>query len=317
MAEPVKLSNIAATLLPPTITEPIFSRTAETSAVMQLARRIPLSMTAQTAIPVPMDIPQAGWVNEGGSKPTGSSSINVKTMAGKKLAVLVPVSEEVARSNAAGLYSQIQQDLPVALSRAFDLAAIHGKTPQGNAGPFDDYLAETSNTVVLGTATKANGGVWTDIVNGEAKVIDSNFDVTGYVADPRLRPTLLTSVDLNGRPIFVDTMASLGPGAAGSRSLNGVPLAYSRGISGKLVRDSGSTDTGLRMIGGDWSQAAYGVGMDITMKVSTEANYKDADGNWHSAFQENLVLLLCEAYFGFVIGDEEAFVTYTSTPGGS
>ncbi|WP_344447701.1 phage major capsid protein, partial [Kitasatospora nipponensis] len=182
--------------------------TAETSAVMQLARRIPLSMTAQTAIPVSMDIPQAGWVNEGGSKPTGTESMNVKTMAGKKVAVLVPVSEEVARSNAAGLFTQLQQDLPVALSRAFDLAAIHGKSPSGAAGPFDDYLAETTNSVVLGTATKANGGIWKDLVDGEAKVIDDNYDVTGYVADPRLRPMLLGATDTNGRPIFVGTAPS-------------------------------------------------------------------------------------------------------------
>ncbi len=314
---PVKLSNINATLLPPTITEPIFNRAVEGSAVMQLARRIPLAMTAQTAIPVSMDVPQAGWVSEGGSKPTGTETIGVKTMAGKKVAVLLPMSEEVVRSNAAGLYAQVQQDLPVALSRAFDLAAIHGKTPQGNAGPFDDYLAETTNSVTLGTATKTNGGVWKDLVDGEALVIDDNYDVTGYVADPRLRPTLLGAVDNNGRPLFVDTTGSLGPGAAGGRSLMGVPLAYSRGISGKLVRQSTSADTGLRMLGGDWSQCAYGVGMDITMKISTEANYKDADGNWHSAFQENLVLLLCEAYFGFVIGDENAFVKYVAPGGGS
>ncbi|KDN84382.1 phage major capsid protein [Kitasatospora cheerisanensis] len=314
---PVKLSNVNSTLLPPTITAPIFNRVAETSAVMQRARRIPLSMTASTAIPVSMDIPNAGWVNEGGSKPTGTESMTVKTMAGKKVAVLVPVSEEVARSNAAGLYSQIQQDLPVALSRAFDLAAIHGKTPSGAAGPFDDHLAETTNSITLGTATKTNGGIWKDIVDGEALVIDDNYDVTGWVADPRLRPQLLNAVDNNGRPLFVDTTSALGPGAAGAGSLLGLPLDYSRGISGKLVRASGTSDTGLRMIGGDWSQCAYGVGMDITMKLSTEANYKDADGNWHSAFQENLVLLLCEAHFGFVIGDENAFVKYVAAGGGS
>jgi hypothetical protein len=70
----------------------------------------------------------------------------------------------------------------------------------------------------------------------------------------------------------------------------------------------------LRGIGGDWSQAAYGVGMDITIKVSTEANYFDGT-NWHSAFQENLTLLLVEAYFGFVMGSPDAFVAYTKGTG--
>jgi hypothetical protein len=69
-------------------------------------------------------------------------------------------------------------------------------------------------------------------------------------------------------------------------------------------------DTSVRAIGGDWSQAAYGVGMDISIKISTEANYYDGS-TWHSAFQENLVLLLAEAYYGFVVGNTNAFVTYT------
>jgi hypothetical protein len=58
MATP--LSNINSTLLPPTITGPIFDQATETSAVMSLARRVPLSMTAQTAIPVSMDVPPPG-----------------------------------------------------------------------------------------------------------------------------------------------------------------------------------------------------------------------------------------------------------------
>ena len=62
------LSSINSTLLPPTITGPIFDQAIESSAVMSLARRVPLSMTAQTAIPVSMDVPAAGWVSEGGSE---------------------------------------------------------------------------------------------------------------------------------------------------------------------------------------------------------------------------------------------------------
>jgi hypothetical protein len=50
--------------------------------------------------------------------------------------------------------------------------------------------------------------------------------------------------------------------------------------------------------------------MDITIQKSTSASYWDGS-NWHSAFQENLTLFLVEAYFGFVMGDKNAFVAYT------
>ena len=60
---------------------------AEASAVMQLARRVPLSLTANTAIPVMMDQPEAGWVTEGGVKPVGHGGVGVKQMQDRKSVV--------------------------------------------------------------------------------------------------------------------------------------------------------------------------------------------------------------------------------------
>ncbi|QLJ01536.1 phage major capsid protein [Streptomyces sp. NEAU-sy36] len=309
---PVTLPGLPSTLLPPQITEPIFAQTLETSVVMRLARRVPLAMTATTAIPVPLDLPTADWVNEGGVKPLSSGGISVKEMTGKKVATLVPVSMEVATSNAAGLYAQLQADLPRAIGRAFDVAAIHGRTMKGGTGPFGDYLAMTDKSVTLGTAAQNKGGIYADLVNGMAAVTEDDFDFNGFAADKRLKPQLLLATDTMGRPIFVDTTTG-GTDAAGNGTLVGEPLAYGSGVSGKYRRQSTSTDSGLRAIGGDWTQCAYGVGMDINVKVSTEATYVDEAGTVHSAFQENLVLLLVEAYFGFVMGDEKAFVKYVSS----
>lgn len=406
------LSNTNATLLPPTITGPIFAKAAEQSAVMALARRVPLSVSAQTAIPIPMDVPTADWVGEGGVKPAAQAGIGVKIMTGKKVALLVPVSDEVVMTNPAGLYDQLQQDLPTAISRAFDYAAINGKSIRtGSAGPFGDYLALASNTVALGTATQANGGLYADIVTGAGRVIDKNYDFTGIAADPRFKVDAQLTVDTTGRPLFIGNDSAATGGIAGD--LAGYPTAFNKGVSGKYWRagdsvqlvtivgtptggtfllssggnstaiaynaaaatvqtaiqawggvyatvtvagsaggpytitfpaissgvaaasapftvnqsaltggtaatakatvvgsGAGGTDSLLRGVGGDWSQAAYGVGMDISIKVSTEANYFDGT-NWHSAFQENLTLLLVEAYYGFVMGSPDAFVTYS------
>ncbi|GAB2970253.1 phage major capsid protein [Nocardioides montaniterrae] len=400
------LSSVNPTLLPPTVTGPIFDQAIESSAVMSLARRVPLSITANTAIPVSMDVPAAGWVSEGGVKPVGNGAVSVKTMTGKKVALLVPVSQEVAMSNAAGLYDQLRQDLPTAIARAFDYAAIHGKDLRtGGAGPFADYLKRGVTSVELGTAAQNAGGMYADLVSGEKAVTDSGFDFTGFAADPRLRPTLKMTTDTQGRPLWVDgTQAGLAGG-----NLIGFPAYYNRGVSGSyrrsgnlvqvititgtptggtftisgngatsapiaynaassavqtavrtlggpfanatvagsaggpytvtlgttgvatgplradgsaltggtspaaVVAQSPTTDTKLRAIGGDWSQAAFGVGMDITIKVSDTASYVDEAGVTHSAFQENLVLLLVEAYYGFVCSDNasKAFVAYT------
>jgi hypothetical protein len=410
------LANINGTLLPPTVVGPIFNKASEQSAVMQLARRVPLALTAATAIPIPMDVPVADWVAEGGVKAASQAGIGVKTMTGKKVAVLVPISDEVANTNAAGIYDQLQQDLPTAISRAFDYASINGKSIRtGAAGPFTDYLASATNSVALGTASQATGGLYTDIVTGVGKVIDKNYDFTGIAADPRFKVDAQLATDTQGRPLFVDSHStaanSNGLPILGGGDLAGYPTFFNKGVSGKYWRagdsiqtvtiigtptggtftissggnsyvaafnvagatlqtaiqawggvyatvtvsgagpyvitfpaissgvaapaapftvnqkaltggtaatsvatvvtsGAGGTDSLLRGVGGDWTQAAYGVGMEMTVKVSTEANYFDGT-NWHSAFQENLTLLLVEAYYGFVMGSPDAFVLYT------
>jgi hypothetical protein len=56
--------------------------------------------------------------------------------------------------------------------------------------------------------------------------------------------------------------------------------------------------------------------MDISIKISTEASYSpDGGTTWISAFQNNLTLLLVEAYYGFVVGNPNAFVAYTHAVG--
>jgi hypothetical protein len=405
-----QFNSISGTLLPATVTGPIFAKASEESAVMALARRVPLSMSANTAIPVPMDVPVAGWVSEGGVKPAAQVGVGVKIMTGKKVALLVPVSSEVVLTNPVGLYDQLAADLPTSIARAFDQAAINGKDMRsGGAGPFADYLAMTPNSVALGTTAQASGGIYADIVTGAGKVVDKNFDFTGIAADPRFKIDTMLATDTQGRPLFNDASAAGGI----SGTLAGFPTSFSKGVSGRYWRagdatqvvtivgtptggtfllssggnsaaiafnaaaatvqtavqawggiyaavtvagaaggpytftfptsganvttaaapfavlqtaltggtaataqatvaatGAGGVDTNLRGIGGDWSQCAYGVGMDITIQKSTEASYYDGT-TWHSAFQENLTLLLVEAYFGFVVGDKNAFVAYT------
>jgi HK97 family phage major capsid protein len=313
---PLTLSNVDASLLPRTITAPIFEKSVEASAVMQLARPAPLALDATTSVPIPMDVPVADWVGQAAKKPLSTGGVDVKQMQAKKVAVLIPVAMEVAKTNAGGLYDQLQKDLPTAFARAFDHATIHGKTMKGAAGPFTEYLAATSNSVALGTASQAQGGIWADFVNGMAEVVDADWDYTGTVADHRLKPSLLLATDTTGRPILVDTQTP-GTNMAAAGTLIGEPLAYSRSVSGKQRRQSASVDSGLRAIGGDWSQAAYGVGMDISVRISDQATYVDEEGGVHSAFQENLVLILAEAYYGFVMGDVDAFVKFTGTPSGT
>lgn len=413
MANPTALSNSSATLLPKTITGPIFNKATESSAVMSLARRVPLSVSANTAIPVSMNVPIAEWVAEAGVKSGSQVGVGVKEMTGKKLALLVPVSNEVVMTNPGGLYDQLQQDLPTALARAFDYACITGKSLKtGSAGPFTEYIALSPNTVALGTTAQASGGLYADLVTSVGKIVDKNYMMTGWAADPRVEVDTMLATDTQGRPLLSDLHStSTGDVTGNRRSLIGWPAVFNQGVSGRYWRagdgvqtititgtptggtftvssggntyvaaynvataalqtairawggvystvtvtgtagssyvitfpaitaniagaaapvfvdgsaltggtapkatvassGQGGIDSTIRAVAGDWSQAAYGVGMDISIQVSKEASYYDGT-SWHSAFQENLTLLLVEAYYGFVVGDLNAFSIVT------
>lgn len=311
---PLTVSNVPSGLLPPEVTGPIFTRTVQQSAVMRLARRIPLAIDRATSVPIPGDVPIAGWVGEAAVKPLGTGSVTTQQMTGQKVAVLVPVAEEVVATNAGGLYDQLEQDLPVAIARAFDQAAIHGLTMSGAGGPFSTALVSSVNSQKLGANSQPNGGYYADLVQGMQQVVNRSWEFNGFIADTRLRPKLMLQVDSNGRPIFVGgslpTEAGDWPQLAPAGTLIGEPVAWSRAVSGLHYRQSTALDTGVRAIGGDWSQCAYGVGRDITIRVSDQAMWFDSSNNPHSAFQENVVLLLVEAILGFVCGDPNAFVTY-------
>jgi hypothetical protein len=131
------------------------------------------------------------------------------------------------------------------------------------------------------------------------------------------------------RSFVLTTTAPVGPntpptislipdqGVAAGNSLAGYPVAFNAGVSGKVNRQSDREDLLVRASGGDWNQCAYGVGMDNTIRSSDVASYVDSEDVTHSAFQDNLVLILAEAYFGFVTGDAGAFVRYVTEPAGS
>jgi hypothetical protein len=165
-------------------------------------------------------------------------------------------------------------------------------TPTGgtfvlSSGGNSTSLAYNAAAATVQTAVQAWGGIYATVtVSGSA---GGPYTFTFPTSVERHRPA--------AAPFTVNQTALTGGTAATSQAT-------------VAATGAGGVDSGLRAIGGDWSQCAYGVGMDISIKVSTEASYFDGT-TWHSAFQENLVLLLVEAYYGFVVGNTNAFVAYT------
>ena len=292
-------SNFAG-FLQPDKAEAYFDQARKTSTVMSLARQVPLGANG-VEVPVVTSKATAGWVAEGGKKPTSNGALALKSLAPKKLAAISVVSAEVVRANPGNYMELLREDIAEAFAVAFDTAALHGTST-----PFDTYIDQSTKTVELGTTTKANGGVYGDIVAGLKVLVDDKKKLSGFAFDRVVEPTFLSAVDNNGRPLFVETPLEDTTSVVTPGRLIGRTAFIGDQISTPVVEAGG----GIVGYGGDWSQAIWGVVGGITYDVSTQASVT-VNGELVSLFENNLVAIRAEAEYGFLVNDPQAFVKYT------
>jgi len=305
-----RLAYIPQGLLPPEVVGPIFDKAQETSLVMRVGQQIPVTY-GETLIPVTTKRPEVGQVGtgtsnaerEGGRKPLTGIGWGVRSLAPIKLAGIVTVSEEFARMDPRGLYSRITSDLGYAIGRGIDLAVFHGLQPL-NGQPLqgidpNNVLANTTNAITLTT----NDQLFDQLVTG-FEMVSTEHEFSAWAVDPRFRAALLRAGaerDVNGNlvnPSALNLAASVG-------NVLGFPAHYGRAVGGDL---GAAPDSGVRVIGGDFSQLRYGYADQVRVKVTDQATLTDSEGNTVSLWQTNQIAILIEVTFGWVVGDLDAFV---------
>lgn len=280
---PTTLSDFEG-FIQPEMAEAIFDDARKTSAAMQIMRRQPMGPSG-VAIPVTTVKPEASWVGEGLKKPATKGGMTLAMMEPKKIAALCVVSDEVFRANPGNYVTSLRASLAEAFATAFDAAVFLGVNT-----PFDHYIAETTKTVTLGTGAT----VYNDIVQGLRLLVADGYNINGFVFDTKAEPELLDATDDVGRPLLTPSTAE--------------------GVYGTIIRRNvylteGVGSNTIAGFGGDWSKCAWGVVGGIRYSVSTEATVT-INGQLVSCFENNLVAILAEAEYGFVMPDTDAFVVY-------
>jgi HK97 family phage major capsid protein len=308
---PTKTSDLSG-FITPAEAAPIFERAARTSVVQQLSPQVPLGPSG-VKIPVISTRPTAAWVGEGEQKPASAGSITPKTIEPKKLASIFVVSAEVARLNPAQFVTRMHGSFAETFAVAFDLAALHDVGPDGSAGagPFSTYVAQTTKTQEIGATAQNAGGVYGDLNAALGKVVSGKdasgrrYRVTGWALDDVVEPAIRGAVDTAGRPIWADLASEQESDLFTSGRLLG-----RRGFFGEGVATPDLTTT--VGFGGDWGQTAWGVVGGISYRISTEASVT-INGSLVSLFEHNLVAVLAEAEYGWLVNDTAAFVELTNT----
>ena len=275
----------------------IFEQAAKVSVVQQLAPRVPLGINGQS-IPVVTGKVTAGWVAEGAQKPASKGSMALKTMDPKKLAAIAVVSAEVVRANPGGYMDLLRPQIAEAFATAFDAAAFYG-----TSSPFGTNLATGSSTQEFTGTSPAFTAVYDDLNAGLSTLVNAGKKLTGFAFDNRFEPVLNGSKDSSGRPLFVESpfTETAGPVRQGR-------LLGRQAYIGDGIYDGASKTYGFA---GDWSQVAWGAVGGITYNVSTEATVT-INGALTSLWENNLVAILAEAEYGFLVNDPASFVKFTN-----
>lgn len=291
--EQINRSNIQ---LPVDVSSEILQKTQEASAVMMLARKISLPGNG-LAIPVITGDPDPEWVTETGKKPVSTPTLDKKIMQPHKLAVIVPFSDEFRRDIPA-LYNALIERLPGVLAKKFDATVFFG--PGSTLANFDDFSQVTAQALDAANKTAYDGLVAADI-----DISEQGGTVSGYALSPQARGVLLSALDKNDRPIFINSAAE----GAIPRIL-GAPTHFTAGAYKDGVAGAG-TDPGTPDIvgfAGDWAHALYGTVEGVQIGYSDEATLTYVDGNSQTVtinlWQQNMFAVRAEIEVGFVAETE-------------
>ena len=282
--------------MPVDVSHEILQKTQEGSAIMRLARRIPLPGRG-VQIPVITSDPVAEWVAETGVKPVSNPGLNKKIMQAHKLAVIVPFSDEFRR-DAAALYDALVARLPGVLGAKFDATAFHGPGAGNTLANFDDLSTSTAQSL--------QASVYGGLVAADTDISEQGGLINGYVFSPQGRGMLLGALDGDNRPLFLNSVAD---GAV--PKVLGAPTYFA-----KAAYKAGSAASGTEGqegytaavpdvvgIAGDWSHAMYGVVDGLKVSISTEASLTTTDGNGQpvtiNLFQQNMFAVRAEIEVGF------------------
>lgn len=285
-------TNRSAITLPTEISAEILKKTTEQSAIMRLARQIPLGGRGVT-IPVITSLPEANWVAETNVKPTSSPGLSQKNMTPYTLAVIVPFSNQFRR-DAKVLYDELVKALPAALGKKFDNTVFNGTAPGSN---FDVLTGCTAQTI-SGQGHSFYGA----IVAADTAVATAGYDMTGYAMSPQARGEMLAATDNDGRPLFISSVADGNIG-----KLLGMTVVYSRGLYGAGNAASGTSGQSgyvaaqpdVLGFAGDWTNALYGVVEGVQISISDQATLT-IGGEAINLWERNMFAVRAEIEVGFV-----------------
>ncbi len=274
-------------LVPTPVSAEIIQEMPASSAVLSLARRVPMSAKTSRQ-PVLSVLPTAYFVNgDTGLKQTSKQEWENVTLVAEELAVIIPIPEAYLDDAQVPIWDEVRPRVAEAFGNKLDAACLFGLDKPTTWG--EDVLTSATNAgnvVIEGTGVD----IAVDIANLARTIALDGFTANGFAAEPGFSWRLVGMRTEQGIPIYA-------PPAGGQPSgLYGRPFPEI---------DNGSWESEMAtVIAGDWRKAILGVRQDMTFRVFSEGVISGDDGSIIlNLMQQDSVALRVVARFGWALAN--------------
>ena len=220
----------------------------------------------------------ASYIGEQDNAPATALGFSQVKLSAKKLAALIPISNDLLRTASTAVDRIVRDDLVAALAQRMDLAFIRGAgtehSPKGlrfqnTAGAFEaTHILAANGTVNLANVTNDLERLRLALRGADIPMLRC-----GWIMSPRTEAYLRTVRDGNGNYAFRDEMAA--------GRLSGFPYRVTTQIPENL-----STNQSELYLA-DFAQVVVGEHMGIEVAMSTEAAYVDSGSTMRAAFSRD------------------------------
>ena len=220
----------------------------------------------------------AGYIGEQQNLPATGVTFGQVILSAKKLAALIPISNDLMRSASTAVDRIVRDDAVLALGTRMDLAFIRGAgtefSPKGLRNQHTGTSFAASHVLTM-TATPTLATATNDLGRLELALLNNDVTMTrpGWLMAPRVAMWLRNLRDGNGNLGFPEMAQGL---------LRGKPFAETTQIPINL---GGGTESEIYLA--DFAHVVVGEHMGIEIAMSTEAAYADAGGTVRAAFSRD------------------------------
>lgn len=274
-------------LIPTPVSAEIIKEMPQFSAVMQLARKRPMS-TKSTRQPVLSVLPEAYFVDgDQGLKQTTSQDWENLTLVAEELAVIIVIPDNYIDDAQVPLWDEVRPEASAAFGRKLDLACLFGISKPSTWGPAVVPHADAAGNVVV---EGDNLDLADDVAALGQTMAEKGAGLNGFAVAPGFSWRLVRLRDNNGAPIYSP------PSTAGPGTLYGQRAPE--------ITNGGWDPTQATLIGGDWTKAILGIRADIRFRLFTEGVISDSDGKVVvNLMQQDSVALRAVARFGWQLAN--------------